>query len=426
MISGAAPALTTQRRKVEIRMKWRIITAAFLLTVAYPAAAQNHQHGSMPDADGQFNPFVTGDPRGGFYLAYVERKGGANNVMLRHSSDGENFSAPARVNDREGDATVRNENPPKVIAGKNGDVYVCWANERGKWKGNIRFARSTDGGKTFSPAITVNSDGAGEPAGHAFQSVAVDKQGRVYVAWIDERNKREEDRGAEVWLAVSTDRGRTFSADRPVLRDVCECCRTNLQVDEAGGLYLAYRTVPSAGPMCRDIVVARSRDGGKSFAQTVVSYDKWEIDGCPVAGPSFSFDKRGNLTVVWFTGGGEQPGLYYATSTDRGETFSARRPLHSRQQIGKHAHNVALPDGTLFIAWDNAAAKASTAWGVLDPRKGLLGRSDDHAGVTYPVAAVSGQTAVVAGMRSATHEIVTYAEELKGRQAGSRGAQFNY
>src|SRR5262249_22336148 len=147
------------------------------------AMAQTHQHGATVTVDGQYNPFVVSDNRGGFYLAYIERLNGVSNVMLRHSSDGLNFSAPVRVNDRGGDATVRNENPPKVIAVTQSEVYVCWANEREKWKGNIRFARSTDGGKTFSPAITINSDGVGEPAGHAFQSIATDGQGHVYVAW---------------------------------------------------------------------------------------------------------------------------------------------------------------------------------------------------------------------------------------------------
>ncbi|HKP88318.1 MAG TPA: sialidase family protein [Blastocatellia bacterium] len=391
-------------------MTRRSIISTFLLLIACTVNAQTHQHGSMADGDGQFNPFVTADPRGGFYLAYVERKGGANNVMLRHSSDGAKFSAPVRVNDRDGDATVRNENPPKVIAGAQGDVYVCWANERGKWKGNVRFARSTDGGKTFSAAMTINSDGAGEPAGHAFQSIAVDKQGRIYVAWIDERNKQKEDRGAEIWLSVSTDHGQTFSRDRRILSDVCECCRTSLQIDAAGNLYLTYRTVPRSGPMYRDIMLARSRDGGKTFAQTVVSYDKWEIDGCPVAGPSFSFDKKGGLTVVWFMGGGERPGLYYATSTDGGKSFSPRRPMDSSQQMGKHAHTALLSDGRLFVAWDYAANKASSAWGMLDTQKGLIEKSGDQSGVTYPVAAASGQVRVVAAMRSATHDIVTYTE----------------
>lgn len=391
-------------------MKPRSIIPIFLLLISWPVCAQTHQHGSMQDGDGRFTPFVAADQRGGFYLVYVERRGGMSNVMLRHSLDGENFSPPVRVNDREGDAAVRNENPPKVIAWGERNVYVCWANERARWKGNVRFARSTDGGKTFSAAITLNSDGAGEPAGHAFQSIAVDRHGRIYVAWIDERNKRKEDRGAEIWLSVSADNGQTFSRDRRAVSDVCECCRTCLQVDEAGNLYLAYRTVPRDGPMYRDILLARSRDGGKTFSRTMVSDDRWEIDGCPIAGPSFSLGKTGGLTMVWFMGGGDRPGLYYAASTDGGKSFSQRRPLDSAQRIGKHAQTGVLPDGRLFVAWDYAADKASSVWGVLDPQKGLLGRSGDHEGVTYPVTATSGKVTVIAGMRAAAHDIVIYVE----------------
>jgi BNR repeat-like domain len=390
----------------------RILVIGLILIATAMALAQTHQHGATATGDGQYNPFIVSDNRGAFYLTYVERANGVSNVMLRHSSDGANFSAPVRVNDRSGDATVRNENPPKVAVGARGEVYVCWANERGKWKGDIRFARSTDGGKTFSPAVTVNSDGAGEPAGHAFQSVAVDRQGRVYVAWIDERNKQKEDRGAEIWLAVSADRGRTFSRDRRILSDVCECCRTNLQIDAAGNLYLSYRTVPRSGPMYRDIIIARSQNGGKTFAQTVVSEDRWEINGCPVAGPSFSFDNRGAIVAVWFMGGGERPGLYYADSTDGGKTFTPRRLLDPRQKIGKHAHTAGLAGGGAFVAWDDADGKTFSAWGLLDTQKGLLRRSDQHEGVAYPVAATNGRIVVIAGMRLATHEIVTYNESL--------------
>jgi len=390
----------------------KILVIGLILIATAMAMAQTHQHGATAASDGQYNPFIVSDNRGGFYLAYVERANSVSNVMLRSSSDGVNFSAPVRVSDRAGDAVVRNENPPKVAVGARGEVYVCWANERGKWKGNIRFARSTDGGRTFSPAITVNSDGAGEPAGHAFQSVAVDKRGRVYVAWIDERNKQKEHRGAEIWLAVSTDGGKTFSRDRCVLTDVCECCRTNLQIDAAGNLYLSYRTVPRSGPMYRDIIIARSTDGGKNFAQTLVSEDKWEINGCPVAGPSFSFDNRGAVVAVWFMGGGERPGLYYATSTDGAKNFAPRRLLDPRQKIGKHAHTAGLAGGGIFVAWDDADGKTFSAWGVLDPQKESIRSSDRHEGVAYPVAAANGRIAVIVGMRLATHEIATYTESI--------------
>src|ERR1044072_278533 len=122
-----------------------MIRASAIITIlifAIAASAQTHQHGSMPTGDGNFNPFVVSDNRGGFYVAYIRRAGGVSNVMLRHSMDGKSFSDPVRVNDLDGDATVRNENPPKIAVSPGGGVYVCWGNERARWKGDGKFARS--------------------------------------------------------------------------------------------------------------------------------------------------------------------------------------------------------------------------------------------------------------------------------------------
>lgn len=387
----------------------------FLILLALPALAQTHQHGAMPaanTADGSFNPFVVTDVRGRFYLVYVQRKGNQSDVMLRYSTDGREFSAPVRVNDRDGDAAVRNENPPKVAVAANGDVYVCWASERERWKGDIRFSRSTDGGKTFSKALTLNSDARGAPTGHAFQSLTVDRTGKIYVVWIDERNKTKADRGAEIWLTTSTDHGWTFAPDHRVLSDVCECCRTSLQVDAAGTLYLTYRTVPRSGPMQRDIILARSVDAGRAFTETVVSKDGWEINGCPVAGPSLALDSSGRLTVVWFIGGGARPGLYYAVSEDKGATFAPRQLLDPQQHVGKHAHAVALDNNEIYVSWDDAAENTFSMWGVLDLKKGWRKRSGAQVGLSYPVVAANAKAAVIASMRRATGEIVLTSERF--------------
>ena len=384
-----------------------------LLFCTISAAAQAHQHGSMPSGDGNFNPSVVSDGRGGFYLAYVSRTNGSSNVMLRHSTDGKVFSDPVRVNDREGDAAVRNENPPKVASGPDGKVYVCWANERARWKGDIKFARSTDGGKTFMTSITLNSDAGREPVGHAFQSVTLDKKGRIYVAWIDERNKKEGDRGAEIWMSLSDDGGRTFSRDRKVLSDVCECCRTNIQIDSAGRLFLAYRTVPSTGPMYRDIVVARSVDGGKSFTPLKVSEDRWDINACPVTGPGMCIDRDGQVIVVWFTGGGDRQGLYYATSADHGASYSPRRLLETSQNLGKHAQTVALPGGRILVAWDEKVEKMRIVRGVLDLAKGALQKRLVREESSYPTIAVSDKAVIVAGMQNSTQDILLQAEGVE-------------
>lgn len=400
---------------------------SLLLSVAAEAApliqhGQHGQHGSGSTGDGQFNPYVTADPRGGFYVLYVERIDKVSNLMLRHSRDGVALSAPVRVNDIPGQAAVRNENPPKLVVGPQGDLYVTWADEREKWKGNIHFARSTDGGKSFSPALTLNSDATLPPVGHAFQSMAIDRKGRIFIAWIDERNKTKEDRGAEIWMAVSEDRGRTFSADRRIVSDVCECCRTILQTDQASNIYVAYRTVPREGRMLRDIVVARSTDGGKSFTPTVVSQDGWEINGCPVVGPGMTIGRTGTITMTWFVGGGERPGLYLAFSKDQGRSFSPRRLFIEEQRLAKHSHAASLPDGRTLFAWDDAGdnGQTITLWGSIGqdqrgqgakdgPKPTLIG---SQAGVSYPIVAASGKQAMVVGLQPGKAEIFTRSFQL--------------
>ena len=395
-----------------------VATLAVQDRVSVPVAHGQHgQHGQsspMATGDGQFNPYVAADPRGGFYVLHVERVGSVSNLILRHTVDGGTLSEPVRVNDLPGQATVRNENPPKMLVGSQGEPYVAWADERAKWKGNIHFARSTDGGKSFKPSLTINSDFAEPPVGHAFQSMAIDRKGRIYIAWIDERKKVKEDRGAEIWMAVSEDRGRTFSPDRRILSDVCECCRTILQADQAGNIYVAYRTVPREGKMLRDIVIARSADGGKTFTPSVVSEDGWEINGCPIVGPSVAIGRTGEITVAWFVGGGGKPGLYYAVSRDAGRTFTPRRPLIDEQRIGKHSHAVPLVGGRTLFTWDDAGDNGQTVtfWGILDQRRDRQGASrpmviGSQAGVSFPVVAVNGHEALVVGLQPGKKEIFT-------------------
>jgi hypothetical protein len=389
---------------------------ALILLICGSGYAQTHQHGAMQTGDGNFNPFVASGGRGGFYMAFIQRTNGVNNVMFRRSTAGGAFADPIKVSDRDGDGTVRNENPPKVAVSSRGDVYVCWANERARWKGNIRFARSTDGGNSFSPAITINSDGDREPAGHAFQSIAVDQRGRIYIVWIDERAKRPEDRGAEIWISMSDDGGRSFTQDRRILSDVCECCRTAIQVDSAGRVFVSYRLVPRDGPMHRDVVVARSEDRGKSFVSSVVSRDQWEISGCPVAGPALCIDGSNRIAIIWFMGGGDRPGLYYALSTDRGASFSRRRLLDPDQKLGKHASAVSGTDDKILVTWDDSSGKPLTTWGSLDPRTGLLEKLGSSADVTYPVGAAAGDLLLVVGLQNSNRDLFVGTASLKNRR----------
>ena len=332
---------------------------------------------------------------------------------------GAGFSPAVRVNDIPGDAAVRNENPPKIAVGPGNEIYVAWANERERWKGNIRFSRSLDGGKTFSPAVYLNTDTSGALIGRGFETIAVDKKGHVYVAWIDQRDKKGDNFGiAEIWMTESADGGKTFTHDRKILSNVCECCRLTLAFDSAGRMFISYRYVPPSGPMFRDIAVARSDDGGKTFQSAVVSHDGWELNGCPTNGASLSVDDSGRVNVVWFTAAGNTPRLYIASSTDHGASFAKPALLDPAQKQAKHGDAVAVGDGVVLAAWDDVNGSSLVKWGIYDLTARTVRVFGSEKNAYYPIVAASGKRMAVIAMRPDHPELVRSIEDFAVRQAG--------
>jgi hypothetical protein len=157
----------------------------------------------------------------------------------------------------------------------------------------------------------------------------------------------------DLYLAYSTDGGRTFSPNRKVASEACPCCKTALAVSADGTLYAGWRQVLPGS--FRHIAVASSTDGGTKFsAPVVVSDDRWMLQGCPVSGPSLSVDTAsGNLKVVWYAAGeGSAPGVYLAESKDNGRSFSPRQLLSQETVRGTPA--LALWDNNLIALWQNS------------------------------------------------------------------------
>jgi hypothetical protein len=164
--------------------------------------------------------------------------------------------------------------------------------------------------------------------------------------------------------------------------------------------------------MVRDIVLAASQDGGKTFAKTTVHQDGWEVNACPVAGPALSVDARGQVAITWFTGGGERPGLYYALSADHGVSFSPRRLLSPNQKMGKHSQTAVITQDRMLVAWDDVADTTLTRWGLLDLKELRLQELGVQEGASFPVVAISRQTALIAAARLSARELFFRSESL--------------
>jgi hypothetical protein len=257
-------------------------------------------------------------------------------------------------------------------------VYVTWIADRdvpGRPfpATDLRLARSADGGRSFSPAVTVNDDG-GFRSGHSFHDVAVSPDGSVYVSWLDSRAQDAYEResghtpvaghashgdgpGVEVRVARSTDGGRAFGEAAVVAQGVCECCRTRLAFGRDGVVYVAWRH--QFGANVRDPAVARSDDGGATFGEPVrVAADGWLIPGCPHSGPAIAVDGAGRVHVAWHTGAPGRAGLYHAMSDDRGASF------HTPSQIaaaGAAGPQLAPRASGAWLAWEEQTGAVRVA-----------------------------------------------------------------
>ncbi len=94
-----------------------------------------------------------------------------------------------------------------------GNVYMlCSVDPSGSDPLDVMFARSTDGGETWSSPIRVNDDSTTNGAWQWFGTMSVAPNGRIDVVWLDTRN----DSGgydSQLYYAYSEDGGLTFSAN---------------------------------------------------------------------------------------------------------------------------------------------------------------------------------------------------------------------
>ncbi len=295
-----------------------------------------------PEQTDAAEPAVAAGHDATVYVAWVEHRPNKEaDVWLQHlDGDSKPLSSPVRVNPNAGEATAWRGDPPTAVVAPDGTVYVGWTarDEKSAHASTLYLSASRDGGRNFEPPAKVNDDR--KPGVHGMHSLVLANDGRVFMAWLDERNivpppmsmsaggeHKHMESNREVFFAFSADGGRSFSPNRRIASEVCPCCKTSLATGRDGRLYVSWRQVLPGE--FRHIAIASSNDGGESFSSpVVVSDDHWMIPGCPVSGSAMSVEADGALRVLWYTAGeAGEPGLYWSESRDGGRTFTPRQVL---------------------------------------------------------------------------------------------------
>lgn len=377
------------------------IAAFFLTSISAVAVADQQPVGEGPNHSTSHSTKapkttlavgVTLDENGRLWLARVED----GRLLVSWSEDeGKSFSSPVVVTQERENISVDGENRPKIAVARDSAVLLTWTQTLPqKYSGNIRFARSTDRGQTFSTPITLNDDG--RITSHRFDSLAIDGDGRVVVAWLDARDRdAARERGGDyvgvsLYSTQSSNNGESFSRNRSFQKHTCECCRTSLIWTKEGPVVL-WRNI--FGTNTRDFAVANLDKGGLRR----VSRDEWQIDACPHNGGGLATDRRGQLHLVWFTNGDARQGLFYKRIDGDWES----RPLPVGDPAAQPNHASIVADGeTVVLTWREFDGQGYSAQMMYSNNSGESWseplRLMQSAGATdYPLPLIGGRKVLI-------------------------------
>lgn len=319
------------------------------------------------------------DAQGNLWVAGKENTGTAQYVVLQKSADGgKSWSAPKRIQSEPEAVSAEGENRPKLAFGIKGEIYITYTKPLAKpYTGEIRFVRSLDGGQTFSPPLTVHANR--DLITHRFDSMIVDKNGRIYVAWIDKRDleaaaaRKEKYAGAALYYTVSDDSGASFKGDYKIADHSCECCRIALALNPAGKPVALWRHIFE--PNARDHALVELAADGKTASPARATFDDWRIDACPHHGPALAYGTNGTRHQVWFNVKDGEGGVFYASAA-AGEKPGAPVRLGSAQAA--HA-DVAVAGTSIALAWKQFDGKATAILARLSDDGGLSWRAVELA-----------------------------------------------
>lgn len=353
---------------------------------------------------------------GDLVLSWIEGDGKVWELRTARSTDGGlNWSSPVRVAggaQSPGEVHPHGESSPRLVLGPGDRMALIWPNSikvpGRKWPAAmLRFARSDDGGLHWSNPITLNDDTTGAPVSHQFHGAAWSGDSGITVAWLDEREaaapvalgsdghaEHAAEPDAGIYLATSSDFGRSWGPNRRAWNAACPCCRVSLARGGNGQAVAAWRKHFPGN--IRDVVTARI--GESPSEPERIHPDDWAYAGCPHSGPAIATGRDGSTHVVWYNGKQGAVGVYYARQVN-GHDAGKAVGLVSGSAIGvAHPAVAPLPDGGALAAYDVSAdgTRRIRLARLLSNRR-IAGRAvvAGSEGGKYPQLAILGDTTAV-------------------------------
>ena len=267
------------------------------------------------------------------------------------------------------------------------NIYLAWIQDRG-WGGNplsdIYVSVSTDGGNNFTNAFQINNplDSLGN-----LPIPEITSNGDVYVLWMD-YNVTTGGNGVML-LDKSTDGGITWSPDITVDTILLPPLRLNGGIDvQAKGaailrsdplnpnqLYIVYAADPDTlGPDEADIFFIKSVDGGLTWSSPLCINDDATITDQVL--PWMEVRPNGVIDIVWYDRRNDPSDLlwdvYFATSTDGGNSFSMNVQLNTTSFASPQTNSGAWYGEYMALANTNSMAFIGFTSSAIDSKGDVL------------------------------------------------------
>ncbi len=291
------------------------------------------EHATEPGVPWEDKPYIVSDTSakspyaGNLYVGWTRWTLTDSKILLSRSTDGgKTWSKPIEIDSHPGlprDDNGAAEGFAGVVA-PDGRLYVVWSQDD-----DIMLSSSSDGGKTFSGARAILHTGPTMFAvqtlerANGFPQIAIDSRSqRLYVTWSDYRNG-----DLDVFCSTSEDSGRTWKSPVRVNNDAihngAEQFFQWLAVDPSDGAahVVFYDRRGDPGNRKQIVVLARSTDGGRSFSNYAWTDEPFE------AGDIFFGDYTGlaafggRVYGVWT----EKPNHVTTSDTKAGDEHSGAR-----------------------------------------------------------------------------------------------------
>jgi hypothetical protein len=330
------------------------------------------------------------DSAGNIYVAWFDGSSGTPGIFFRRSTDGgATFSSAMSQPATQG---------ALMAVDPAGKIYLAWTASDNSGIARLVFSRSLDGGATFSNPLTISNPSVTAILG----AIALDASGNINVAWTEAAPPQGLD---TIYFSRSTDGGTTFSSPSQVTNSGGPMLRVaGLAVDASGSIHVLW-TDALGGQT--DTFLNLSSNGGATFAAE--NFQAGVSDFAQSA--QLALDARGGINVVWHTGDAN-PVVNFARSADEGASFATQNIAGNDFSDPSPAAMATDSSGNINIIWTQAAGPSAPG--------GLLFTRSTDAGQTFSahqqIAGTGGQN--VTAVADSADNIYTAWSQLVGTGNG--------